>query len=235
MNNIIKNILFSIFVILAITFTITPHIIDVNYLCVQSNSMSPTFKDGDLLITYKADNIEWNDIIAFKKGKTTITHRVVETNGWDIRTKGDANEEPDRDIINTGQVLGKVYLIIPYGGLFQSFASSIYGIILFIIIPFILIIIHIFRANKHKSENKPKKQYSIALIALVMLLIVSSISVNTTISYFSDVEISKDNTITVSTEWSDTEPPILSKNVTIETSSIAPPALPKNLKHINDE
>ena len=64
-----------------------------------------------------ADVINEGDIIQFRKEKVTVMHRVVDIQETeDLRffiTKGDANDEPDKDPVIPENVVGKLVLTIP--------------------------------------------------------------------------------------------------------------------------
>ncbi len=87
---------------------------------VGSDSMSPKVNKGDAVILKKVHNetLEKNDIIAYKKGKKLIVHRIVEVtesnNQVAYITKGDANNAPDPNVVQQKQVQGIVKIRIPY-------------------------------------------------------------------------------------------------------------------------
>lgn len=64
----------------------------ITLMIVVSNSMSPEFSRGDLILTQKLDlTIQPGDIVTFTTPEvmTVVTHRVVRIDGERIRTKGD--------------------------------------------------------------------------------------------------------------------------------------------------
>ncbi len=81
--------------------------------------MRPTMDVGDVVIIAKvpADVIEPGDIIQFRKEKVTVMHRVVEIQETEgskfFITKGDANDEPDKDPVILENVVGKLVFKIP--------------------------------------------------------------------------------------------------------------------------
>jgi signal peptidase len=122
----------------------------VRLLLVLSGSMSPKINPNDLVLIANTDssNIEKDDIITFtKKGTSNIlvTHRVIEVMDSDdkisFKTKGDANQETDIDIVDSSRLQGKVLFSIPYAGHLTNFVKTPLGFISFIIIPGGLIII----------------------------------------------------------------------------------------------
>lgn len=129
---------------------------------VLSGSMEPTINTGDIAIIKKckADEIKEGDIIAFRSGKSVITHRIVEINNSDseskLVTKGDNNNSEDRYPVNLETVEGIFVYRIPKLGNFAMFLQTTLGTVIFISIPFILFII--FDVAQRKKDNKIQKQ-----------------------------------------------------------------------------
>ena len=117
---------------------------------VQSGSMSPTIKTGDLIMVKPDISYKLGDIITFNNTKNQkITHRIVnikiENDVQKIFTKGDANKVWDDGYVNQSQVIGKVNYQIPYLGKLVFFSKTLPGLIVLILIPTILIIIGEFK------------------------------------------------------------------------------------------
>jgi len=107
---------------------------------VQSGSMEPSIKMGDVVITTKTSQYLQGDVISFlDRDGRTVTHRILEveeTNGRPLLiTKGDANQARDRDEITTDQILGKIALVIPKLGFVIAFSRTPLGFLILIIIP----------------------------------------------------------------------------------------------------
>ena len=138
---------------------------------IISESMIPRINVNDAVVTMRVSekHIKVNDIITFvskdiETQGTPITHRVVgivyeDDNSKKVlgyRTKGDHNNTPDFALIAPKEVLGKVYLQIPYIGYIQSFLSKPIGWILVIVVPCLLIIgsdiLKIGKAISNKEE-----------------------------------------------------------------------------------
>ena len=88
---------------------------------VGSESMSPALNKGDAVILKKVkdyNTLQKDDIIAYKKGKLVIVHRIVDiekNNGKTFFiTKGDANGGNDPNRVKSSQVKGIVVVRIPY-------------------------------------------------------------------------------------------------------------------------
>jgi len=99
---------------------------------VLSGSMEPVFNVGGLVVIKPADarEIKTGDVISFKLPgiDTPICHRVIDIENIKgnlfFQTKGDANEEPDIDLVPADSVTGKAILHIPYAGRLAYLAKS---------------------------------------------------------------------------------------------------------------
>ena len=135
---------------------------------IISDSMVPRINVYDAVITARVSekNIKVGDIITFiskeidTKG-TPITHRVAgivydetKKNVLGYRTKGDHNNTEDFALIKPNEVLGKVYLRIPFVGYLQMILTNPIGWIILIVVPCLLLIgsdvIKIFRTVKEQ-------------------------------------------------------------------------------------
>jgi signal peptidase len=132
-------------------------------LVVKSGSMEPSIKTGSMVIDKNFDNYNINDIITFKNSENpneTTTHRIVniELQGSSklFETKGDANDASDSDKTTQSNVLGKVILTVPYFGYAVTFARTLPGLIIFIIIPALIIIYD--EIMKIRAEIKKRKK-----------------------------------------------------------------------------
>lgn len=117
---------------------------------VESNSMYPTLKVGDIIIVkgVQPSQIKVGDIIVFSSKNVypglTVVHRVINVMYNDgeyyFRTKGDNNPFPDPCCVAGNEVKGIVIYDIPYIGyitiLFQNNPSFIILVILILVILF---------------------------------------------------------------------------------------------------
>ena len=95
-------------------------------IAIVSNSMQPSFSRGDVLVYVKLSgddlkSIKNNSIIVYSIDNQNIAHRVVEViqndNGSvSYRTKGDNNNSPDSQLVETNQIKGVYVLHIKYVG-----------------------------------------------------------------------------------------------------------------------
>lgn len=111
---------------------------------VASGSMEPAIKTGSLILTDKTENYQEGEIITFKDptgSSSTVTHRIagILADGK-FQTKGDANNTVDKKSVSQDQVLGLVFLAIPFLGYALGFSKTLAGLIIMIIIPCTLII-----------------------------------------------------------------------------------------------
>ena len=88
---------------------------------IASGSMNPNIKIGDIVIVdQKYKDINEMDVIAYKKDKIIIVHRVVKKvkyhDSYLYYTKGDANSKMDDFVIEADMIVGKVESRIPYVG-----------------------------------------------------------------------------------------------------------------------
>ena len=137
---------------------------------VLSASMEPALPQGALAVTMKVDpdKVKVGDIIAFRSEENpdiTTSHRVVEilTDNGEIlfRTKGDANEEADLQLVPSKMVSGKVVFNFPRAGnTLLTVINSIYnyvGLTLCIAIPSLVIIGSTIRDLKHNRTLRQKR------------------------------------------------------------------------------
>lgn len=116
-------------------------------LVVQSGSMEPSIPVKSVVFTYPIQSYSAGDVITYKQSgrdEVLVTHRVVSVaktpDGKLITTKGDANEEADGEKVAGSDVVGKVAFSLPIVGSIVSFAQTIPGFIILIVIPTVAII-----------------------------------------------------------------------------------------------
>lgn len=154
----------AVFGLLLLFYVILPTMQgSMHFLIVLSGSMGPDINPGDIVVsTYiNPEEIKMNDVITFTTAddpKNCVTHRVInitnEQGSINFQTKGDANEEPDLNIVQSSDVVGKVAFVIPYLGYVPHFAKSFLGFITLIIIPGCLIIVsEVFSIVKAKKKG----------------------------------------------------------------------------------
>ena len=115
-----QSIVLPVLVILIITYFYSGYF-KYYVIAVASGSMSPNIKIGDIVVVdQKFDEINVDDVIAYKKDKVIIVHRVVKKINYRDEylyyTKGDANNNIDDFVIEEDMIVGKVTTKIPFIG-----------------------------------------------------------------------------------------------------------------------
>lgn len=105
---------------------------------VLSGSMEPVYHTGSIIYVKDVDfaDLDIGDVITFKIGANTIaTHRIVEivpdkddSSAYSFRTKGDANEVVDGNLVSRADIIGSPVFTIPYLGFVVKAIQSPPGI-----------------------------------------------------------------------------------------------------------
>lgn len=141
-----------------------PTIGSYKFLTILSDSMAPQFKSNDLIIDKKVSSKDLisGDIITFKKDGYLVTHRISsieERNGIiSYRTKGDANNIQDEELIKYNDVVGKYVYRIPYGGFVISTFKGTIGILLIWVIIISMIIELLIKSRLKKKKILEKEE-----------------------------------------------------------------------------
>ncbi len=158
------NFLLLLFLPLAVfaLMTTKTNILGLRSFVVLTGSMEPNIPVGSLIFTQKQEGYKKGDVIAFSQGDINVTHRIVGIknnfgrNGY--QTKGDANNTPDKTLVNSKDVLGKSIFLVPFIGRLVNFLRTPQGFVLLIIIPAILIIISEVLNIKKELVKKIEKE-----------------------------------------------------------------------------
>jgi len=165
-GNIVLDIIFLVFIILAIIMIMLSinsnkdgisSFMGLSPFSVKSNSMEPTIMSGDLIFVKQVKNnesLEKNDIISYfvmdKNDKIVLTSRIVEVrkteNMTSYLTQGDNEETPNENEVAPGDIVG-VYTgtkISKLGSVY-NFLSSRNGFLICIIIPLFIFFVFQFR------------------------------------------------------------------------------------------
>ncbi len=166
---IISNLIVIIAIILAMLL-VGLKFFGFQIYTVVSGSMEPTYHVGSLIYVREVDTntLKVKDPITFKLGDNTIaTHRIVEivpneqdSTKYSFRTKGDANEDVDANLVEPNKVLGKAYFTVPYLGYLATYIQSYPGNMLAICTAIALIILVIMidmLTEENKEENKEEQ------------------------------------------------------------------------------
>lgn len=137
---------------------------------IQSGSMDPTIKFGDIVIVTEIDdidNLQKTDIITFKTDinldgkKEVVTHYYVKTEIDDngnkyIRTKREGTNTLDSWKVEEKDIIGKYILHLPKAGKFILFLKDGIGIrvlIIDIVIIFLIVILSKYENEEEKNMN----------------------------------------------------------------------------------
>ncbi len=124
-----------------------PNLFGIMPMSVQSDSMSPTFDKGDMIIVKKIDDLyslKKDDVITFYTivdgARIINTHRIVEINEFDnsrsFVTRGDANSVDDTLPVGAADIIGKWSGTRFKGiGSFFDFLQTKKGFFICVIIP----------------------------------------------------------------------------------------------------
>ena len=170
----ITLIFIGLLILLALTF-FAPVWWGVDLRGVASGSMAPTVPVGAMVVIepVEIEEILPGDIITFQSPEmmdTVVTHRVIEVSvmGGEraFRTQGDANEDPDLNLLPASKVLGRVMFDLPYLGYLSQFIRTRQGWFVIIIIPAAILILMevvsilklIWRADQKVSPNRKAKK-----------------------------------------------------------------------------
>ena len=167
---IVGNIVLFLLLIVGIMIGYTLLPIKDNYkiMVVTSGSMEPEIRTGSLAVIKPSSEYFVGDIISFSRAnssekKDLTTHRiteVVESEGASLyKTKGDANEAEDRNLVSKDQVVGKYYFSIALLGYLIKYLKTLPGLILIIVIPATIIIYEEARKiGREMKEIRAKKK-----------------------------------------------------------------------------
>ena len=162
--NIIVNVILIVAIVFAvictyISFVTTsgsgvPSILGLRLLSIQTNSMSPTFNEGDLIISTKVkpDDLRPDDIITYWTvidGERVLnTHRIetiYDGGGYLIfETKGDANTSVDPLTVHERELVGQYKVRVPGIGKVFDYLQTGTGFLIVVVIPvFIFFVYHL--------------------------------------------------------------------------------------------
>lgn len=154
MINIVGKTFYALFILLLVAVaglflsTMLPIPGAVEVKIVKSGSMEPAIPTGSLVFVRPSESYAVGDVITFGRdtaAEIPTTHRIIGVDGAgstiQYQTMGDANEDPDPRAIAPGEVIGKVFLSVPYAGYILDFARTPWGFALMIGIPAGLIIV----------------------------------------------------------------------------------------------
>jgi signal peptidase len=102
---------------------------------IRSGSMEPGLPTGSLAVVERqASNVSVGEAVAFRlPSGVVVTHRVIEVveadDGMLLRTKGDANEDPDPSLVPMSAVIGPVKTNVPLLGFLLGMLGMPIGVV----------------------------------------------------------------------------------------------------------
>ena len=165
---IILTILIILFIInLILSFEENTHIFGIYMFNIVSESMEPTLNINDVVVVQKCEpsQLQKEDIITFKQEERVISHRIIdikkEKGIIKFETKGDNNEIPDSDLVEVGQIYGKVRFSIRKIGNIVNYIQNARGFINIAIFAVIVYILVSLRDKQKNTRKMKRKKYEI--------------------------------------------------------------------------
>ncbi len=131
--NIFTTLIVALAVVLAVLL-VGVRLVGLQVFTVLSGSMEPTYHTGSLIYVKEVpvETIEPGTVITFMLDEDTIaTHRVVavvpdeeDSSVVRFRTKGDANDVEDANLVHCNNVIGTPVFSIPQLGYFASYLQT---------------------------------------------------------------------------------------------------------------
>ncbi|MCH5299093.1 MAG: signal peptidase I [Ruminococcus sp.] len=134
-------------------------------LIVLTGSMEPEIKSGDLIVCKQIDGeqVKVDDVIAFfdpaSNNNSVLTHRVVEIVTEDgslsFKTKGDANNAADSDLVPADNLVGIYQFKITGAGNVAMFMQTPAGLVVCVVVPLVLLIGYdVLRRRRYEKKNQ---------------------------------------------------------------------------------
>ena len=147
-------------------------------MIVLTDSMYPHIHSGDLIFCRNAqpEEVQVGDVISFfdpaGNGTSVVTHRVLEITEQDgeiaWRTKGDANNVEDRDLVPAEKLVGVYQKRLPGAGSVAMFMQTTTGLIVCVLCPLILLVGY--DIVRRRMYEKKQQQDTDALLAELQAL-----------------------------------------------------------------
>jgi signal peptidase len=145
------NLTFAALLLLLGSALLAPAWLDLDLRAVASGSMEPKIPLGSVVVIQpvEAASIQLGQVVTYRSPEmpaVVVTHRVVEVvlpEGGEavFRTQGDANDEPDLELIAGSDVLGRVLFHLPYLGILSQFVRTRQGWAILVLLPAGMIIL----------------------------------------------------------------------------------------------
>ncbi len=153
----ISNILLAVFIFSLVPIVLfifvtsrSPILFGIRSYVVVTGSMTPALPIGSMVFTYPKATYNIGEIITFKRGNITITHRINDVKDGNYITKGDANSSTDTQIVSKSDIIGHDVAVVPFIGRLTGFIKTPIGFGLLLGIPTLLFVF--FEAWQMKKE-----------------------------------------------------------------------------------
>ena len=106
-------------------------------IIIGGGSMAPAIGLGSAIVVapVRATDLAKGDVVSLQVGadRATFTHRIIDIvarpDGIWIRTKGDANAEPDPTLVPASSIIGRVEMSVPFAGYLMALLSLPVGVL----------------------------------------------------------------------------------------------------------
>lgn len=153
------------FIISARVLGQAPSVFGYEIFTVLSGSMEPSIKTGSIIIVKPQSpqvNYRVGDVVTYRPRNNPdilVTHRIVKINSVNqYVTKGDSNNTEDLYPIASSDILGRYTgMHISYAGYLFNFVKTKNGIVMFLVIPWIILIVPQIIISVLKTARAGKK------------------------------------------------------------------------------
>jgi len=126
-----------------------------SYVILIGNSMAPDFKRGDLVLVREIDSYSVGEIVAYDHPEIgTVFHRIIQQRDNRFILKGDNNSWNDSFEAAHEEIVGKLWLHIPFAGYYlqQLRTPGMFA--------FVVTLLGVFGGSALFAENKPAAAFS---------------------------------------------------------------------------
>jgi len=138
------NVLLLILVVLALVWSAAWKLAGAHMFSVQSGSMSPAIKKGDLVIDIRPRTVQPGEVITYRSQLhpgQEVTHRIIRTDmvKQTVTTKGDSLSTAD-PTVPASAITGKVFKVVPKAGYVYDWVHTPAGLISTVYLPLLFIV-----------------------------------------------------------------------------------------------
>ena len=157
-RNILRNA-FALVSILLSGFVVFLLVSGTHAYAVQSDSMLPTLRRGDVVFVRKVsfDELAKGDVISatFPESDGIFTHRIVrvDTENSQLYTRGDHNMSDDPMPTASSHILGKLWFSVPYLGFISLYITNYTVLYIALGVALALIVLRFVLSRRKKTER----------------------------------------------------------------------------------